>query len=374
MNTGTEDDALAELGPLALQAPAPKSLQPKTLQGQVLFTIPVDRDFGAFADALLALTTVDYVHVLLASVALEGDDALGAIERAAAAVERAEFATALRLWRAVGGSTTPDAALGFRALGKRGGKGHTFSSDDAKRAAASGLAAATGLRRSTKDFDFDVVAQVHRARCWIGLRLNRKPLAVRAAAAPKVAAAVPWPAPAPPPPPAAPTPRRRPDAAAPPAAVADGDDAPVLLSGWMAARLAELGLERPRDARDAVAPLWEVPYAEQRASKQSEIHGVARAIAADLAAPPRRRGGRGGAEAGTATGGGVRAAKARRPIGGAQQGGAARRSRPRRRGVLRLPARRRPLGGGAGGGWRRRRAVCGGVDGGGGGRDGAGNG
>ena len=72
-------------------------------------------------------------------------------------------------------------------------KSYTFSSDDAKRAAASGLAAATGLRRSTKDFDFDVVAQVHRARCWIGLRLNRAPLAVRAAAAPKVAAAVPWP-------------------------------------------------------------------------------------------------------------------------------------------------------------------------------------
>ena len=34
----------------------------------------------ALAESILRLSTVDYVHVLLASVSLEGDDALGAID------------------------------------------------------------------------------------------------------------------------------------------------------------------------------------------------------------------------------------------------------------------------------------------------------
>ena len=251
----------------------------------------------------------DYVHVLLASCAIspsevrapetqptraehDGDDsALCAIHDAAAAVSAVAFGRAIDLWRAFGRLEgrpeatleTATAQLIFRALGKRGGRGHTFTSDDAKRAAKQGLTAATGLAgSSSKELaHLDVLAQVHCNRFWLGLRLNRIPLAPqptagngtdRAAAGAQKEEGLPTKSP----------PSSQPAArAAPPARREDIGDVerfctvdPPLLSGWLVSRLRELGIDRPRDARDAVAPLWEIPLAEQRTRKEAEMKAL----------------------------------------------------------------------------------------------------
>ena len=86
------------------------------------------------AQRLLALSTVDYVHVLLASSPLDnssdGPTGLDAIRAASEGVSDALFASAIELWRAVcrengllSEAETPRAGLVFRALGKRGGRG-----------------------------------------------------------------------------------------------------------------------------------------------------------------------------------------------------------------------------------------------------------
>ena len=179
--------------------------------------------------------------------------------------------------------------LVFRCLGKRGGRRHDFSSDDAKRAAGRGLkAAAVGLSGSTRDYHFDVLTQVHCNRCWLGLRVNKQPLRVAAVAASgtgrerrtagsAVVAAVAF--------------RGDEDTAASATATAtatatarrDGRAGavarpPALLASWGRAHLRALGLERPRDARDAAAPLHEMSLAEQRARKQAEMQEVVQRI------------------------------------------------------------------------------------------------
>lgn len=50
----------------------------------------------------------------------------------------------------VAAASTPTDSLVLRCLGKRGGRGHGFTSDDAKRASKTGLSRATGLSGSTK--------------------------------------------------------------------------------------------------------------------------------------------------------------------------------------------------------------------------------
>ena len=193
VTSGLEDDAACELTAV-LQPTVPV----KTLQGQVLVTIDVERlgGYKATAALLLGLIQVDYVHVLLTSTALYGagqgnrtnsdGGPLDSIRAAAATVAPERVSAALALWRAaseasssaaaVDAAALPTARLVFRCLGKRGGRGHSFTSDEAKRAAGRGLSAATGLSGSTRDFHFDVLAQVHCNRCWLGLRINRQPL------------------------------------------------------------------------------------------------------------------------------------------------------------------------------------------------------
>ena len=150
----------------------------KTLQGHVLFSSAAAIE--TLAQGILALTTVDYVHVLLASSPVDsssdGPSGLDAIRAASEAVSASHFWRAIELWRAVCRLTglvseaeTPRASLVFRALGKRGGRGHHFTSDDAKRAAKRGLSSAIGLSGSTSAAHFDVLAQVHRNRFWLGL-------------------------------------------------------------------------------------------------------------------------------------------------------------------------------------------------------------
>lgn len=298
----------------------------KTLQGQILFA-PTESSANELAEALLKLTTVDYVHVLLASSALNaaseeqptnadaadrkgrnGNAQLHSIRAAAAGVESSAFASAIDLWRAIARregrkdiASMPTEALVFRALGKRGGRGHDFSSDDAKRAAKAGLTEATGLSGSSdkETSALDVLAQVHCNRFWLGLRLNRQPLAPQPTSGkvaptrdaqegdgekrraggggderepppPCATVSAPPPSATAAPSTAAPSTAARPEHPKPP--TADGADAgPPLLSGWVVARLAELGLDRPRDVRDVVAPLWELPLAEQRRRKEAEM-------------------------------------------------------------------------------------------------------
>lgn len=283
--SGREDDALEEIHDV-LKPPKPA----KTLVGHVLFTLPsaLAADPDAFAAALFRLCVVEYVHVLLASSALDmpvpgpdqhsaettGDASaatrfaecrgLHSIHLASAAVPRALFDHALLLWRAScrafgdpdakAAADLPSHELVYRALGKRGGHGHGFSSDEAKRVAGRGLGAAVGISGSTSAYHLDVLAQVHCNRFWLGLRLNRQTLAK----------------------PLEHKPRAKDEAAK------GGDAPPLLLSKWLPSRLKVLGLKQVRDARDAVAPLWEMPIDEQRAHKQAEMqHVVGRLVGTD---------------------------------------------------------------------------------------------
>ena len=314
-----------------------------------MLTISANTDADTVAQRVLALTTVDYVHVLLASAALdepgslakasdtdaEGSTALAAISAAAGAVTSDGFERAIELWRAVtrlgaaesregyaaiaSAASLPTRSLVFRAIGKRGGKGHDFTSDDAKRAAKRGLSSAVGLDGSTAAHHLDVLAQVHRNRFWLGLRLNRHPLAplhdappaatrdaeaqgmtadpeaaaATAAVAVNAAASAPAPTSA-----EAATARPPPSGsgcctgsttvargAAPSAAAArDESSAPPLLSGFMTSRMAELGLAGPRDARDAVTPLWEMALEEQWRAKQAEMAHLVAQLGGELTA------------------------------------------------------------------------------------------
>ena len=103
--SGLEEDAADELT-RQLRPPTPL----KTLQGQVLVTVDPEALGGVAATVakLLGLTTVDYVHVLLASTTLfsggasdDGErlapDPLDAIRSAAATVPAARFDAALEL-------------------------------------------------------------------------------------------------------------------------------------------------------------------------------------------------------------------------------------------------------------------------------------
>jgi hypothetical protein len=321
--TGTEEDAAAELTAL-LQPTVPV----KTLQGQVLVTMDIAKLGGYDAAAALIgrLVQVDYVHALLASTALYGTDVnrgpLDSIQTAAADVSPDTLAAAVELWRAacrassdaaaVEAAALPMTELVFRCLGKRGGRRHDFSSDDAKRAAGRGLkAAAVGLSGSTRDYHFDVLTQVHCNRCWLGLRVNKQPLraATATAAIAEASGGLPRqgkddPSPADTSPQVAPSgtgrARRAAESAAAAVAFRDDEDTaasataaatarrdgragtgarpPALLASWGRAHLRALGLERPRDARDAAAPLHEMSLAEQRARKQAEMEEVVQRI------------------------------------------------------------------------------------------------
>ena len=281
----------------------PLSRRCKTLQGQVLFasSAPAPK----LAALLCGLATVDYVHVLLASCPVHtpgGLSGLDAIRNASEGVSPALFDRAISLWREMcrlDGRTEiadiPTDQLVVRLLGKRGGRGHDFSSDEAKRAAKEGFTQATGIQGSTSTFDFEVLCQVHKNRVWLGLRLNAAPLAPRMAAnGSEDRKEMLQPSPSPQDGnqgivdrPMAPSATARPTQQADRSSLPVSTDAePPLLSGWMASRLAELGLERPRDVRDAVAPLWELSVEEQLSLKQAEMKALSDRLTSDLERRP----------------------------------------------------------------------------------------
>ena len=173
--TGLELDAQVEVERLVAPSRAVR-----TVPGQVLFAVAAARPYEEVAAALKALRTVDYVFAKVASCGLTdaaagpgGDRGLRSIDEAAAA-SGARLARGVALWRAF--EDGRDAPTSFRCRGKRGGR-HAFGSDDAKRAAFSGLKRARpDWEGSTAAFDLDVLVQVHDNRCWIGLKLNDAPL------------------------------------------------------------------------------------------------------------------------------------------------------------------------------------------------------
>ena len=122
-----------------ITAHMPLSRAPKSLQGQALFAVSATSSMAEVASRLLRLSTIDYVHVLLASCPVsnpEGPSGLDAIKAASASVSSREFGLALDLWRQVrrleaSDVQHPDATneLVFRAIGKRGGRGHDFTSE-----------------------------------------------------------------------------------------------------------------------------------------------------------------------------------------------------------------------------------------------------
>ena len=172
------------------------------------------------------------------------------------------------------GSDAAERPVLFRVSGKRGGKGHDFSSDDVKRHAARGLigseaACAAQLQPALSGFDVTVRAQVHRKSFVLGFPMRSEPFhrhqgrRFGTAATPseeaqqqdheQVAAAAP---------PRAREKRRK-------------SSAEVALSDWLPAHLAELqaaaaddpdtitSLAFPRSARDLATPLHEMEYTQQ---------------------------------------------------------------------------------------------------------------
>ena len=127
-------DYLADIAALV-----PLSRAPKSLQGQALFAVSTTSSMAQVASRLLRLSTVDYVHVLLASCPVcnhQGTSGLDAIRAASASVSARDFGLAVECWRQVrqleaSDARHPDATnqLVFRAIGKRGGRGHDFTSE-----------------------------------------------------------------------------------------------------------------------------------------------------------------------------------------------------------------------------------------------------
>jgi len=292
------------------------SMPMKRVAGHVLFTPAATMSAAVLACALSRARTIDYVFVLLASTTLSApssaeafsgdacgvaplepgtsssyDDAsLQRIYTACAAMPRTTWEAALALWRefcqisddqiVAQHATIAEHALVFRSKGKRGGRGHSFSSDDAKRAAVRGLKAATALNGSTSTYHLDVLAQVHNNNFWFGLRLNPGPLsdmqggdnnalnggeegAVGSRRAMRLI--------------------QRRKAHLEQAEVRTDDERPPLLDRWLRSRLQQLGLHEVRDVRDAAAPLWEMALAEQRARKRREMV----AVVVKLTQPPQ---------------------------------------------------------------------------------------
>ena len=103
------------------------------------------------------------------AVAPGEDIGLRTSRTACASMPCSRFESALCLWRTlaltsgdaseIASAALPTDKLVFRARGRRGGRGHGFSSDEAKRAAGRGLRLATGLSGATADFHLDVLAQ-----------------------------------------------------------------------------------------------------------------------------------------------------------------------------------------------------------------------
>ena len=91
----------------------------------------------------------------------------------------------LPVWRAFH-ADCPDDELAFHVRASRGGR-HPFSSDDAKRAVALGVAAGSGLRGACRlEHQLHLDVRVHHESVWAGLRLlnTRQEAAAAAEAAP----------------------------------------------------------------------------------------------------------------------------------------------------------------------------------------------
>lgn len=275
VQSGDEKEALEQVNTLLghlLSEPANKR------QGNISWRCPVAVAASAeYVQLLASLKRCEYVHVLLARCFLQGrevdilakkQEMLVQVSESAGGVCEEDAKRALQLWRnfydvehAVGGESkqkvmkqrqgmkklkkTPNLApphdssepLAFRVMSKRGGK-QPFTSDDAKRAAAKGLATGAGtsslLRPSVSEFHVLMLAHVHLKSCWLGLVLNAYPLSESDIGS------------------------RKPS---PPGKAGGGNKSP------------QGGSDAILSAQDVVMPLWRVPYIEQLQEKQVGVVG-----------------------------------------------------------------------------------------------------
>jgi hypothetical protein len=280
---------------------------------------------------LTTLTLVEYVFVSLVSCPLVtrgAPSSLDEIRELASAVSHQRLHMAVSMWQRFS-QRGEQGNLTFRTIGKRGGK-HDYTSDDIKRAVASGLVKHPTITlqgtMSKKDYDFQICGHLHHSQFWVGLAVNAKPLSDIA-----VAAGNTWVDPAkdskdPDDSKEACTKKRshdgdaggvvgRGNTIASAAARGSGNDgtsngttkgisngisntdatershgqmdkttqevpAHVDLLHWSEARLKLLGYKNgtPRSVHDVVTPLWEMPYDEQLQRKKNEMEQIVKRI------------------------------------------------------------------------------------------------
>ena len=218
---------------------------------------------------------------------------LSRIKETCGTVAPALLCTAVQLARAHSqqqGCAMPEesAPIKFRVTAKRGGKGHDFSSDEVKREAALGLIGSQAVRAAhlepaLRAYEVSIRAQVHRKSFVLGYPLQEAPFHAhqgrRFGAASDGSTNV-----APPTSGSSTVAAVAADNAAPQrhrAEIKVKSSADVDLSEWLPCKLAELGAAEtfPRDARDLITPLHEMPYEEQVARKQREMTQVLKRMA-----------------------------------------------------------------------------------------------
>lgn len=288
-----EKDSAAEI--MAVVNP---SRPPKCEQGQVLFTVPMSRPPAEVLESILKLRRVNYVHVFLATAnlkkkrrtGLEDESEVGEelsqipgeekysgklclIYRTCASMPFETFEAAMQLWREAarrcGDERTAAADLPVKELvycaeGKRAGPDaeHGFTSDDLKRAAGQGFKFVTGVNGSTSTYHLHIIAWAHMQRFWLGLRLNHRSLATEPTLAGSLAVPL----------------NRKPGSRQKygnTSRQTASSGKPITLTSWLPDRLEKLNLGELRDARDAVTPLWEMPFDEQLQRKSEEMAKVA---------------------------------------------------------------------------------------------------
>ena len=215
---------------------------------------------------------------------------LSRIKETCATVAPALLSTAVQLARAhsqqqAWATSDESTPIKFRVPAKRGGKGHDFSSDQVKREAALGLIGsqavqAARLEPALRAYEVSIRAQVHRKSFVLGYPLQEAPFHAHqgrrfGAASNGITKPTPTSGSA-----AATTA----DSAAPQRSRAESktkSSADVDLSEWLPCKLAEMGsaVTFPRDARDLITPLHEMPYEEQVERKQREMTQVLKRMA-----------------------------------------------------------------------------------------------
>ena len=164
--------------------------------GHALFSIKAaaadEAFFACVAQALRNLRDFEYVYARLASCRLSdaGTKGYSGSERAQRGISAVKHAveaallpnlnSAMLIWKVLNKSSGNPRT--FYCGGQRGGRGHSFSSDELKRACAQCVRDLSFLDGAKKrDADVHLKAQIHNRSFWLGLCLNAAPLSTGAA-------------------------------------------------------------------------------------------------------------------------------------------------------------------------------------------------